>query len=327
MVESIVNTIFKGHRVMEHSSTHLDTQSLKTLSQRTSAPWLKDALLDWGVITLALSATTWWPHPLSFMAAILIVGNRQHALAILGHDGTHYTLSHHRAWNDALTGALAFWPLLLTVNGYRNLHFSHHKHVGTAQDPELAHKRSRSPQWDLPTRLSKIVRYALLDLVGYSVADYLIIIRFSKPNSRMAYLPMLLWHLLFIGSSLAMGWWQLPLVWYLALPTSFMMFFRLRLWLEHQGTGETHRLSFTAWQGALLAPHYGWMHWEHHHWPTIPYHRLPQARHLTPGIPCLTLGDLVNFFKTAPNIASGMPLKESQAEFHKRDKAGQKLAA
>ena len=55
-----------------------------------------------------------------------------------------------------------------------------------------------------------------------------------------------------------------------------MMSFRLRLWLEHQGTPETHRLHLNFWQAALLAPHNSWLHWEHHTWPTIPYHRLAE---------------------------------------------------
>jgi len=53
----------------------------------------------------------------------------------LGHDGTHFTLSHARGWNDFLTNLFAFWPIGLTVSGYRALHFKHHKHTGTDMTP------------------------------------------------------------------------------------------------------------------------------------------------------------------------------------------------
>ena len=150
--------------------------------------------MDWLVIAAALAMIQLWPHVYTVLAGILIVGNRQHALAILGHDGTHYTLSRNAALNDFLTNLFCLWPLGLTVSGYRALHYAHHKNTGMEDDPELGHKRMRAPQWDLPATPWTVLRYALKDLVGYSVADYSIIVRFSKPQSKREYLPLALFH-------------------------------------------------------------------------------------------------------------------------------------
>src|SRR5471032_1023235 len=150
--------------------------------------------MDWIVIGAALAGVTVWPYLLVVLAAVLIVGNRQHALAILGHDGTHYTLSRNAPLNDFLTNFLCFWPLGLTVSGYRALHYAHHKNTGMENDPELGHKRMRAPQWDLPATPRTVLRYALMDMIGYSFADYTIIVRFSKPQSRREYLPLALLH-------------------------------------------------------------------------------------------------------------------------------------
>ena len=49
--------------------------------------------MDWAVIAASLALFWRWPSALTLLAAILITGNRQHALTVLGHDGTHYTLS------------------------------------------------------------------------------------------------------------------------------------------------------------------------------------------------------------------------------------------
>ena len=84
-----------------------------------------------------------------------------------------------------------------------------------------------------------------------------------------------------------------------------MMSFRLRLWLEHQGTPETHRLYLNVWQAPLLAPHNSWMHWEHHSWPTIPYHRLAEVRKHDAEPPVWTLAELFKWFKQADHIPSG----------------------
>src|ERR1017187_5953910 len=113
------------------AKSSLDKEILIDLSRRTALPWLRDAVLDWTVIACALDLVHVFSNPVTWLLALLIIGNRQHALAILGHDGTHFTLSHDRKLNDRLTNLIAFWPLGLTVSGYRTLHFRHHKHAGT----------------------------------------------------------------------------------------------------------------------------------------------------------------------------------------------------
>jgi fatty acid desaturase len=286
----------------------LDTATLRALGTRSLFPWLGNAVMDWFVIAAASAAVTLWPHFYTVLACILIIGNRQHALAILGHDGTHYTLSRNAALNDLLTNMLCFWPLGLTVSGYRALHYAHHKNTGTENDPELGHKRMRSPQWDLPATPRTVLRYALMDLIGYSVADYIIIVRFSKPQSRRDYVPLTLFHTGALSLLLWLGCWPMAAAWYFSLVTSFMMFFRLRLWLEHQDTDDTQRLTLTWWQGAILSPHNAWHHWEHHEYPTIPYHKLPQARQLLDGPAILTLRHLVATFARARPIPSGTAL-------------------
>jgi fatty acid desaturase len=295
----------------ELKTDRLATSTLRALGARALFPWLSDAVIDWLAIAAALAMVEFWPHPLTLLAALLIVGNRQHALAILGHDGTHYTLSHRAGLNDFLTNLFCFWPLGLTVSGYRTLHYAHHKHTGTGNDPELGHKRMRAPQWDLPARPSTVLRFALADLVGYSLVDYLIVVRFSKPQRRADYLPLAFFHIAFLSALLTLGSWPAALVWYLSLVTSFMMFFRLRLWLEHQGTGGTQRLALTPLQGAVLAPHNAWHHWEHHRYPTIPYHRLPQARSRLAGPGILTLAQLVKILARSDAIPSGTALGPS----------------
>ena len=106
--------------MQRHTKSSLDTEILQDLSRRTALPWLRDAVLDWTVIAGALFVAHAFSNPLTWLLALLVIGNRQHALAILGHDGTHFTLSHDRKLNDFLTNLLAFWPIGLTVSGYRD---------------------------------------------------------------------------------------------------------------------------------------------------------------------------------------------------------------
>jgi fatty acid desaturase len=302
-----------------HAQSSLDKEILRDLSRRTALPWLKDAALDWAVIFGALGLVHLFSNPVTWLLALLVIGNRQHALAILGHDGTHFTLSHDRRLNDYLTNLFAFWPIGLTVSGYRALHFRHHKHAGTEDDPELGHKRSRSPQWDLPAKPSRILKYAALDILGGSFPDYLIILKYSKPDQPSEYLPLLCFHAFAITALAVSGLWWAGLLWYGGLVTTFMMSFRLRLWLEHQGTPDTHRLHLNFWQAPLLAPHNSWLHWEHHAWPTIPYHRLAELRKHETEKPVWTLGELLRWFKQADHMVSGQVVSATGTHGHQTD--------
>ena len=304
----MTDSVFASN-IREMYTGRLDTSILRELGTRSLFPWMADAIIDWFVIAAALTMIELWPHVYTVLASVLIIGNRQHALAILGHDGTHYTLSHNATLNDFLTNLFCFWPLGLTVSGYRALHYAHHKNTGMENDPELGHKRMRAPQWDLPATRWTVLRYALKDLVGYSLADYVIIVRFSKPQSKHEYLPLALFHVVVVSLLLASGGWPMAAAWYFSLVTSFMMFFRLRLWLEHQGTDDTQRLALTPWQAEILSPHNAWHHWEHHKYPTIPYNRLPEARQRLSGPAILTLRDLAGALASTRYIPSGAALK------------------
>src|SRR5208282_4423229 len=98
-VEFFVSDKPTGADMQRHAKSSLDTETLKDLSRRTPWPWLRDAVLDWAVIVGAVTVAHVFSNPLTWLLALLVIGNRQHALAILGHDGTHFTLSHDRRLN------------------------------------------------------------------------------------------------------------------------------------------------------------------------------------------------------------------------------------
>ncbi len=286
---------------------------LKRFSKRAPFSWGRDAALDWGVIALAMAvfglAPFLWLKALLLLPVILVVGNRQHALALLGHDGTHFTICYDKPLNDIINDVVAWMPLGLTGDGYRNLHILHHRDLGTAHDPEIVYKGLRADQWDLPARLGDVLGLAARDLIGGGLTDYRIIFEYSKPSHKRSYVALAAWHLAFTGALVWLGLWWVPVLWYVSILTSFIMYFRLRMWIEHQGTDTTQRLQLNWWQGPLLAPHLSWHHWEHHFWPSIPYSRLPEIRRLIPGVPTKTLAELIRHFESCAEIKSGTALK------------------
>jgi len=293
--------------------TKEEIEWIRNLSQQKLFPWLFDAMLDWLIIAAAMYFAVRCSNIVAYLCAIFVVGNRQHALAILGHDGAHSTIHKNKRFNDFLANLFCFWPLLITIEGYRRLHSSHHKNTGTADDPELLHKKARSPQWDLPFRFRKLSRYVLLDCIGYSLPDLFIILTFSKPDNPWRLLPVVVLHLSLVAISLLFGIWWLPVVWYGSLATSFMIFFRLRLWLEHQGMVLTQRIHLTPLQGMILSPHKAWLHWEHHRYPALPYHKLERARSFLAVEPTvIDLRKLIENLRKVDFSPSGAVLRDSK---------------
>lgn len=294
----------------------ITTSVLQKLQEPRPWPWLRDVAFDWALIVAAMAAACLTLHPLVILLSLFVLGNRQHALALLGHDGTHYTITKRKRLNDALTDYLTWIPLGLTNDGYRTLHHQHHTHLGTEQDPEVQYKGVRGEHWDLPTTPGQVIARCLLDLVGGGFKDYHIIFSLSMPDNadlaRTAARRRKAVHAAFVALSgaaalLNPAFLLLPALWYGALVTTFIMFFRLRLWLEHQGTDTAHRLRLKVWQAGLLAPHLCWHHWEHHMWPTVPYSNLPAIRKLLPDEPLISLMDLVRFYRDSPGHPAGHP--------------------
>ena len=292
--------------------TRLSKADLQILSRKNILRPILDVFLDWSIIGLCMYMSFVSENIFIYFLSALIIGNKQHALAILGHEGSHFTLFASKKWNDLFSNIFLFFPLGLSVTGYRNLHSQHHRHMNTSQDPELMHRSSRAPQWDLPITLRKLARLAVYDIFGYSLVDFIMIVKFSKPDHKRTYLEIIAFHVVFITTFLLLGLWSLIALWYASLITSFMMYFRLRTWLEHQGTEGTHKTHLSYIERALLSPHNAWYHYEHHTWPSVPYYNLPHLREIIDDEPTIPLKELFASFRFIQPIKSGQPLKNLQ---------------
>lgn len=270
--------------------------------------WLGAAMFDWLIIAaafyLAHRVHAWW----FYILAGCIIASRQHALAILGHDGAHYFACKNRRLNDILSNALCFWPFLITVEGYRDFHFLHHRTTGTVNDPELAARKGQAPLWDIPKSRLEIAREALKDILGFRghyFGQIYYNLTFTRNLSKTTIAaPIVFSGFLVLCVLLSGQYWILPL-WILPLGTFFQCFFNLRTWTEHIGSSGTHRLSARWWQRWFYLPHQTWMHWEHHEYPYVPYWNLEKVRLLNPDPPIIPVEELFKSFRTAKPTPSG----------------------
>lgn len=235
-------------------------------------PWLAGALLDWAIIAAAMVLWRVYPAWPVYLLAWIIVGNRQHALGILGHDGGHRLISRNRRLNDLLTNLFVFWPLGVDLQAYRRFHFAHHHHLGSADDPELRWK-GVSAGGEPPVTPRLVAGYLLLDVCGLGAWESRWFFRHYRPRLAAslvfwAIVGLLAWRLQAI---------PLAILWFHAYLTSYWAWFRLRVYTEHWGVAGTHRFQAVWWQRAFC-PHNTWCHWEHHRNPAIPFWALPQER-------------------------------------------------
>jgi len=291
-------------------SEFFTADEIAELTARSDAMGWLAMLFTWGVIAATLAALAYWPHPLMWVAALLILGGRQLSLAILMHDAAHGTLFKSRWCNNVLANYACGSAIGVDIERYRRHHLAHHAKTGSEDDPDL------SLSAPFPTTRASLMRKCLRDLAGVSglkreyglVLMNLGLIRWTVA-SDIVRLPQegRRWHdYLRDGASnlwrplafqavlfailLACGHGWLYLAWIGAYLTTYSLFMRLRSISEHACTApgpDMLRNTRTTRAGLLaratVAPLNVNFHIEHHLMPAVPYFRLPRMHRLLLG--------------------------------------------
>ncbi len=296
----------------------IDREQLRRLMQPSLFQWGIRTASDWAIAIIPMAVAGyawnqgyWWCWP-AFAVAVLCAGLAQHRLALMAHDGSHRQASRNKRLNDFLVGMFTLWPFANPVGGYRRFHFNHHRYLNTEGDPELHHKQKSSPAWDLPSGRQMIVRRFLEDISLQHVKELYHLSQNARPGTSKIdrLLPTGWWLCAFSVIAYSGQWWILP-VWFLATAIVFWPIFRLRIWTEHVGTHDVHRVHVPWYLRFWLVPHNTWYHYEHHHFPQVPCWNLPKVRQLVGPIPeILPLYDVIRSYDSSPAIGSGAPTRK-----------------
>lgn len=253
-----------------------DRSAIHALQARRPAELVRRFVLEWAQIVAFYWVAYRLAHPAGYVIATLLIGLRQHGLALLGHDGAHHMFSRNQRMNDLVANVLCFWPLGAALEGYRAFHLRHHKHLGTEGDPEIV-----LVAYEVPTTKRHIAGRAVLDLFGLGAAfsiGFIAKIRAERLTHRLA--P-ILWQVVMIAVCYATGQLWIAGIWFAAQLTSFSMAFRLRTGFEHHGLRSgTHRFEPTLLSRYVYLPHNTHCHYEHHRYASVPCYNLPSLRGL-----------------------------------------------
>lgn len=242
----------------------------------------------WAAWSYAPHAVAWALYPL----AVVVIGARQHAMAVLGHDAAHYRFLPHKRLNDWVGNFLIQWPIFISVEGFRRFHGKHHQHLGAQDDGNRflwkthAADGNLTPEWRYPKTLGgllvKVARRAafltgLFWIVRGVLGSFLLKINPAAHLVRLGFYGGLA-----AGLTLLDAWVPFLLLWIVPYCTWHVAAQYLRLIAEHSAIhspAAAYAMTRTTipplWERALLLPLNIGYHIEHHWYPSVPFYNLP----------------------------------------------------
>jgi fatty acid desaturase len=272
----------------QYRKTLLSPGRVRELSQLRPARAVIDTTLCWLIIFLTWAFVAWQPTWWAVLVSIPIVGTRAYALMIIAHDGLHRRLFPGVRANDLFNDLFIVGSFGAITRINNQNHLAHHNHLATEDDPDR-HK------------YTCINKDTGLKLLGYLIGAQVFISiwnvigpgdknKRSNSASRSRTLRDLLiligWQLfLWITLTTLIGWWAVPVLWYMPFFVFALLGDNFRTFAEHtqpepDAQGDTHRLityDSNIIERMFFSPMNMNYHTAHHLWTSIPYYNLPRA--------------------------------------------------
>lgn len=266
----------------------LSNETRKSLTQRSDRRGLEHLALYWGLI-IAFGLANYLGLP-GWQLLVIPQGILMVFLFTLLHEAVHQT-PFRTGWLNDLTARVSGFLIFLPSTWFKYFHFAHHRFTQNPEkDPELATKKPKTTLSYI-THISGIPTWIghfktlIQNAMGDCSANFLP----SKAEARivkesrlllLAY-TVILCSALFLGSAALFWIWILPVL----LGQPFLRFYLLAEhglcpavanMFENTRTTFTNRIvRFIAWN----MPY----HTEHHTYPTVPFHKLPDLHEIMQG--------------------------------------------
>jgi fatty acid desaturase len=238
-----------------------------------------------GIVVWAVRVDAIW----ATILAIFVVATRHNALGLLVHEQAHL-LGYRGKYGDLAVNLFAAYPLLvLTVEGYAQVHLAHHRDYFSAKDPDYLRKSGEG--WSFPKSRRELAWLFLTDAVGINTLKLIRGKKHSNENvafARRHRLPRWLrpaYYILAAGILTWAGAWEVFLLyWVLPILTVTQVFVRWGAICEHKynlpgaSVEESTPLILLAWWERLMLPNLNFaMHPYHHYFPGVSFTRLPRV--------------------------------------------------
>lgn len=295
---------------------------------RERIEWKGIALIAhaWAVILGSIALVAFFPNPLTYVLAVMLIGSRQLGLAILMHDGAHGCLSRNEQRNMALSQWFCAYPVFADTLAYRRYHLAHHAHTQQDDDPDLV---LSAP---FPITRASYRRKFWRDLTGqtgYQQRKAQFLNALGDPSwpaaQRLRHLgeklgPQLAANgVLFAGLALAGVWWAYPLLWLLPLLTWMMVITRIRNIAEHAVVPDsddplrnTRTTTASLIERIFVAPYFVNYHLEHHLLFYVPCYNLPKVHAILMRGPHAARMEVQRSYRDVLRLATSVPDAEDR---------------
>jgi fatty acid desaturase len=272
------------HQKVDH---FIDSATLKTLSR--IRPWrgILQIILEWCSIAGAIIVCQSYWHPALYFLTVIWIGARQNALAVMMHEAVHYRLLPNRKWNNWVGEIFAAWPVLVTVNGFRQTHWAHHRRPNTLEDPDW--QRKQHELFEYPKSGLDMAFITLKYWLGlYAIRQAIEANQGAKIPARLKYLRLAFYGAIAAASIVFKFWPGLLIYWFVPLFTYFLWIIYVRGVAEHFGGIEDHddllrktrHIEANFFERLLIAPNYIHVHIGHHLYPSVPFYNLRELQRL-----------------------------------------------
>jgi len=267
---------------------------MTSVRARSDIKGLGSVVHAWIVIAASMALYAWWPNPLTFLLAVILIGGRQLGLAILMHDAAHGVLMRTKAWNDPVSQWLCAYPVFNDTIRYRHYHLVHHRNTQQPDDPDIG---LSAP---FPITRASFYRKMIRDITGqtgFKQRRAQIRAALGKPGQPFAQRletfrdrlggPIVA-NLVLLGILTAFGkphyylmFWLLPLLTWQQVITRVRNIAEHAIVPDNDDPFRNARTTYATWlERAVLAPYWVNYHVDHHLLMYVPCYNLPKLHRL-----------------------------------------------
>jgi fatty acid desaturase len=266
----------------------IDPDVVRKLSKLSPFRAILRIIIEWAIIFATITISHRLANPFVYIAAVIIIGSRQHALLLLMHEATHWRMFNRKWLSDLVCEPFVTWPVLTALRAFRYTHLAHHKNLNLNTDPDLL-KKQEDPDWQFPLPLHRVIWSVAKQFTGLGLWYVARLIRYMNADAaasgqtpryrllRLSYYVVALSIIIYFHVfTLFLAYWLVPLF------TCLIAFNKLRVLSEHPPVERAtaydvimnYRLHW--FEKFLIAPMNCYYHIEHHSYPSVPFFNLPR---------------------------------------------------
>ena len=143
-----------------------EIKSVLALNGADETGFYSTIAITWLTIVATISGAVYLDHWLANIAAIFLIATRQNVLGLLTHEQVHRSGANSK-FGDFIANIFCAFPILISLQGYRHIHLTHHRKYFTEFDPD--YRRKQGEEFTFPQKPQAFLMTALKVIIGLNL--------------------------------------------------------------------------------------------------------------------------------------------------------------